>query len=110
MEFILAYGGKCSCCGEKKLDLLTVEHIRNKGHKLIYGSFMSLIPKLKKLEWPKGYTVLCWNCNCSTANGRPCVHSKEYTEYKKEFEAYMHKDFIRYKNYKELKNKLDRIN
>lgn len=90
MEFMLAYGGKCVCCGETKLDLLTIEHIRNKGYKLIYDVPYMLASKLKKLGWPKGYTVLCYNCNMSTKDGSPCVHNKkEYTNYINNLEKYL---------------------
>jgi len=109
LEFLIAYGGKCTCCGETEIDLLTIEHIRGKGHELIYGNTNLLIRKLRKLEWPEGYTVLCWNCNLSTKNNRPCPHSKEYKEYKKEFETNIRKDFIKYKYYTELKTKLNSI-
>lgn len=87
MEFVIAYGGKCVCCGETELELLTVEHIRFKGHKLIYDNTTNLLYKLKALGWPKGYTILCWNCNLSTKNGRPCVHTEEYKLHEQKFES-----------------------
>ena len=75
-EFILAYGGKCTCCGETGIEFLTVEHIKEyakiNGIKLIYESTTDqLIRKLKALRWPEGYTVLYYNCNMSTKHGTP---------------------------------------
>lgn len=88
MEFILAYGGCCSCCGESEIDFLTIEHIRNKGHKLIYGTNKQVILKLKSLGWPKeGYIVLCYNCNCSMKMGNPCVHTDKYRIEEQRFKA-----------------------
>jgi hypothetical protein len=106
MEFILAYGGKCNCCGETELSLLTIEHIRGKGHKLIYDSMTRLLRQLKALNWPEGYTVLCFNCNLSTAYGRPCIHTKEYVAYEKEFEEFLIND-KRLDKYNELATKLN---
>lgn len=110
MEFLVAYGGKCVCCGEKELDLLTVEHIRFKGHKLMYVNKEVLINRLKRLKWPDGYTVLCFNCNMSTKNHteeRPCVHNKkEHKKYVDEIESFI-SDNDRNK-YFELKKKLEK--
>lgn len=73
-EFVRVRGGKCVCCGEKELDFLTIEHIKNKGYELIYDKKYALLKKLKNLNWPEGYTVLCWNCNCATRYGKVCPH------------------------------------
>lgn len=105
MEFILAYGGGCSCCGITDLDLLTVEHIKYKGHKLIYNQTDVLMRKLKALKYPEGYTCLCFNCNLSTKSGRPCPHSKEYNDYEKKLELFLEKDHRKGKYFK-LKYKL----
>lgn len=80
LEFLIAYGGKCVCCGETNIDLLTIEHVRGKGHKLIYGFPDRIIPKLKELGWPEGHTILCMNCNFATKDSKPCPHDKEKYE------------------------------
>ena len=108
MEFVLAYGGKCQCegCGEKRIEFLTIEHIRNNGHKLIYGyTSTGLIRKLKKLGWPDGYTVLCYGCNQVTKDDKPCPHTKEYKDYITQLELSIKSDIIRNK-YFELKQQL----
>jgi len=89
-EFVDAYGGKCSCCGEKHLEFLTLEHINGDGRihrkelqasgqvtgKAVGGKMYSW---LKKHHYPKnGFTVLCWNCNCAKKYGRPCPHTDEH--------------------------------
>ena len=105
MEFVLGYGGKCSCCGETKLSLLTIEHIINKEHKLIYTETITLMRKLKELDWPEGHTVLCYNCNLSTRHGNPCVHTKEYEGYEKKLEKFLMNDSRKIK-YEYLKDKM----
>jgi hypothetical protein len=87
MEFLIAYGKACVCCGEDKIDLLTIEHIKDKGHELIYGrTTPSLMHRLKRLGWPVGYETRCYNCNLSTRFGKPCVHNvEEHEKYEREF-------------------------
>jgi len=107
IEFLIAYGGKCICCGETEIDLLTVEHIRDKGYELIYGlSTLSLLNKLKEQGWPKGYSVLCFNCNQSTKEGVPCPHTKEYRIYEEKLEMLLVKD-KRLNEYNRLMNALN---
>lgn len=106
MEFVLAYGGKCQCCGETEIDLLTIEHIKNSGYRLVRSSnSKEVIKELKRLKWPKGgHTVLCYNCNCSTKMRNPCVHTQEYEMYEKKFESLFTDNEKR--KYNTLKHKL----
>lgn len=61
------YGGCCSCCGEKILDFLAIDHINNDGashrkkEKLSTGwhTYYWII----KNNYPEGFQVLCHNCN-----------------------------------------------
>ena len=112
MEFVLVYGnnGGCTCCGEKELDLLTIEHIRDGKHKLLEGfSGGELIIKLRTLGWPDGYTCLCWNCNCSQKQGISCSHNEEgYKKYLIQLEENIKSDIIRDKYFK-LKQQLNTI-
>ncbi len=76
-EMIEAYGGKCSCCGEKELAFLTLEHTNGDGaeHRRQLKHPNKVYTDLKRRGWPKdGYDVLCFNCNCSTAGGKICPH------------------------------------
>lgn len=74
---LAAYGGKCSCCGEEEYRFLTLDHIKEgsgKTHRAGRNA-ASVYRELRDKEWPKGYRVLCWNCNCGrTANGGVCPH------------------------------------
>src|SRR6266702_1525153 len=77
-EFIAAYGGKCSCCGERRFEFLSAEHIygRHWRHRGRLGP--RIYYYLKKLGWPKkGYTCLCMNCNFSRGRYGYCPHERE---------------------------------
>ena len=72
---VIAYGGKCVCCGELEPGFLTIDHIDGKGarHRRhlkqqgLTGSFM--YRWLREHGYPKdNYQLLCYNCNC----GRHC--------------------------------------
>ena len=77
-EFVVAYGGKCSCCGESNRKFLTIEHLNGGGHKERQSegiNTLTLLSRLKKRGWPKEYTVLCFNCNCGkNRNKGVCPH------------------------------------
>lgn len=83
MEILTHYGGnppKCTCCGELFNEFLTMDHINGKGIK--YGKSQKLRTNtefylwLKKNNYPEGYRVLCYNCNCSIGHYGYCPHSK----------------------------------
>lgn len=76
-----AYGGlRCVCCGETKLEFLTIDHERGDGaaHRKQMGHG-SLYSWLKAHRYPQdlGLRVLCFNCNCSAKWGHICPHENE---------------------------------
>jgi len=74
---IEAYGGSCTCCGEKIKEFLTLEHLEKDGqaHEKRLGSSWMIWRELKKLDWPKEkYTVLCMNCNWGKRYRSQCPH------------------------------------
>jgi hypothetical protein len=84
-----AYGGrKCSCCGEDRLLLLTIDHVNNDGNKHRREMFKKPVGKrrpggtllyswLKANNYPPGFQVLCWNCNMGKhLNGGVCPHKE----------------------------------
>lgn len=76
-EMVEAYGGQCSCCGEKEIAFLTLEHTNGDGaaHRRALKHPNKVYTDLKRRGWPKdGYDVLCFNCNCATAGGKVCPH------------------------------------
>lgn len=68
------YGGACTCCGEKELLFLTIDHINGDGLKdrLDKGGWFM---KLLRLERRSDLQVLCYNCNMGReVNGGVCPH------------------------------------
>ena len=107
MEFLLAYGKVCECCGESKFEFLTIEHKRGYGKQLIYGyKTYELLCKLKKLGWPKEYGILCYNCNLSTKSTAPCMHNNLYKDFEIELENSIRSNEIRNKYFR-LKEMLE---
>ena len=77
MSVLQAYGQQCECCGEKEPLFLTIDHINGGGnvHRKIVGGGFPMYRWLKKQGFPKGYRVLCFNCNCGRQlNGGVCPH------------------------------------
>lgn len=70
---------KCSCCSENKVEFLTIDHIDRKGIK--YGKNKDLKTIQQFFLWlihnnfPEGYRVLCYNCNCSLGHYGYCPHN-----------------------------------
>lgn len=76
-EVINYYGGKCACCGEKYLEFLCIDHINGGGskhRKIIKARGGAFLRFLRSINYPKGYQVLCHNCNASLAHHGYCPH------------------------------------
>ena len=77
-------GGRmeCSCCGEKIVEFLTLDHIngRDKRNYLdqIRGSDVYLF--LRRRNFPKGYQVLCMNCNWGRRWNGTCPHENHIND------------------------------
>lgn len=81
-----AYGGvACACCGESEILFLSLDHIANNGsahRKEMFGGRKNagsgaMYAALAKAGFPKGFQVLCMNCNCGKhRNGGVCPHKK----------------------------------
>jgi hypothetical protein len=73
------YGGViCKCCGEQDFEFLTIDHINGGGfqhnkERKGYNIYQWLIKK----NFPEGFQVLCWNCNCGKRNYAICPHRKK---------------------------------
>jgi hypothetical protein len=85
IRVLMHYGGmppRCDCCGEQHLDFLTIDHMKGGGckhRKLICGSdsSTSFYRWLEKKRFPKGFRVLCSNCNLAIGKRGICPHKKE---------------------------------
>jgi len=84
IEVINHYGGKCACCGEKEMDFLAIDHIKGNGsqHRKKIGVGGSIFYHwLRKSGWPKGFRVLCHNCNWGIhVNHGICPHKKKLSK------------------------------
>lgn len=70
---------KCACCGENTYDFLTVDHVNNNGtkeRKESGGGGHHNYRRIIKLNFPEGYQILCFNCNCGRAKTKDkiCPH------------------------------------
>lgn len=65
---------KCRCCKEDNPVFLCIDHIDGGGHKHI-KEVGDLYRWLVKNNFPKGFQVLCYNCNRGKwINGGSCPH------------------------------------
>lgn len=80
-DVVLAfYGGNnptCACCGEPHKEFLTIDHIGGGGCKHIKEIKTDIYRWLIKNNFPPGFRIFCWNCNCATRFGKPCPHEIE---------------------------------
>jgi hypothetical protein len=66
----------CACCGVTVLEFLSIDHIKGGGtqhKKNIVGSHLYVW--LKRNKFPKGFRVLCHNCNQSYGAYGYCPHA-----------------------------------
>jgi hypothetical protein len=82
IEVLSRYGvlGGCVCCGEKQINFLTIDHVKDNGSEDreagLFGRI--LYRRLKKLGFPEGYQTLCFNCNWGKRLGKGfCPHHPE---------------------------------
>lgn len=71
----------CNCCGENIFEFMTVDHIKGGGNKhrkeIKKESGRSFYEWLIKNNFPKGYQILCWNCNWSKFRHGICPHQRK---------------------------------
>jgi hypothetical protein len=72
---------ECACCGEKHLEFLTIDHINGGGvkHQKEIG-VGRLYGWLIRNNFPEGFQVLCYNCNCAKGHYNYCPHQVEREE------------------------------
>jgi len=67
LDYYSQGNAKCMKCGENDLVVLCLDHIHNNGSyerkTLGFKGGYDTYRRLKRLGYPKGYQVLCYNCN-----------------------------------------------
>ena len=87
-DVIAAYGNKCACCGETRIEFLSVDHVNGGGteHRRSIRSAERGTPYaasyfyywLKKHGYPQeGFRALCMNCNWAIGAYGSCPHQSE---------------------------------
>ena len=83
-QCLIHYGGnppRCVCCDETHIEFLTIDHINGGGNKhrrelfgvKVGGWHFNLW--LIKNNFPEGYQIMCFNCNCGRVqNNGVCPH------------------------------------
>jgi len=82
IKIMYHYGeGKCECCGEGDIDILTIDHINGQGnsHRRSIGNNggQHMYRWLRQNDFPEGFRVLCMNCNASLGMHGYCPHELE---------------------------------
>ena len=75
------YGNKCACCGESRIEFLSIDHINGGGTKFRQQNKgmagVRMYGWLIKNDYPDGYRLLCHNCNQSMGYHGYCPHQRE---------------------------------
>lgn len=76
------YGGdppKCACCGEKIYEFLSLDHVKNDGktHRKEVGMGMRVFYWIIRNGFPKGFQILCFNCNLAKGFSGSCPHQNK---------------------------------
>lgn len=78
------YGGSCQCCGERRIEFLTIDHTGGRGHGARHRESDRKAYKiyrwLKNNGFPEGFRVLCMNCNFANGIYGECPHEQERKE------------------------------
>ncbi len=79
-ELVEYYGnGSCACCGEREIMFLTIGHVDGGGCKHLKEIGYNLYFWLKRNDYPKGFQVLCFNCNRGKhLNNGVCPHQTAF--------------------------------
>lgn len=69
----------CACCRESIFEFLTIDHINGGGtqerNKTKRNGGYVFYRWLQKNNYPLGYQVLCYNCNCGKRTSQICPHN-----------------------------------
>lgn len=67
----------CNCCGEHRIEFLTIDHIHGNGKQDRKGYPATMFyRRLRRDKYPSGYRTLCFNCNSSYGMYGYCPHQQ----------------------------------
>lgn len=79
LEVFKKYGENCQCCGENRVEFLSIDHINGGGaqerKQLGIAGGNRFYYWLRNNKYPDGYRVLCYNCNLSLGFHGYCPHN-----------------------------------
>ena len=89
VDVVQKYGGRCSCCGESRIEFLAIDHKNNDGNKERIEKFgsnrnassYSWYLELKREDIRDDLQVLCHNCNIAKSFYGRCPHQDDLPEY-----------------------------
>ncbi len=80
---------ECACCKEKTYEFLSLDHIKGGGNahrKRLKSKY--ILSDLKRRGFPKGFQVLCHNCNLAKGFYGACPHKQKRLKQKKQRRVY----------------------
>lgn len=85
-EVLAHYGDSCFCCGNKNIDVLTIDHIKNDGniHRKQDKKTIALWSWLRQNNFPEGFQVLCHNCNWKKFISTKSKSNERYNKIRKD--------------------------
>ena len=69
----------CSCCGEREVDFLCLDHINNDGaeERKTMGDGIQFIRNLIRNNFKSKLQILCFNCNAGKQKFSGCPHKRK---------------------------------
>lgn len=65
LQVLKFYGNECVNCQINDMSVLTIDHINNDGYLHRKNKNINIYDWITKNNFPDGYQILCFNCNCS---------------------------------------------
>lgn len=90
-EVLIHYSGDppcCACCGITELEFLAIDHINGGGRKHLAQIGGCLAHWLQQENFPKGYRVLCHNCNFALGRHGYCPHKTQESRIQKDIDTF----------------------
>lgn len=68
----------CACCNESTLEFMSLDHVNNDGyiHRKEVGNGQKLYRWIINNNYPKGFQILCMNCNFAKGQFKICPHQR----------------------------------